>query len=140
MSRAPVISATDLASCGLARAGRALDQHRLLQPVGEVHDAGDALVGEVVDLAQAVADGGDRLEAMTGLVRHIVRRHQSQVRIWPFPVDDVLRGGELAQAHGPAGVQLLGADADLGAEAELLAVDEPGRRVDEHRGGVDLAR
>ncbi len=34
--------------------------------------------------------------------------------------------GELAQAHGAPGVQLLGADADLGAEAELLTVDEAG--------------
>ena len=42
---------------------------------------------------------------------------------------DVLRRGQLAQPHRPAGVQLLGRDADLGAEAELLAVDEPGRRV-----------
>ena len=53
--------------------------------------------------------------------------------------DDELPGRQLAQAHGAAGVQLLGGDADLGAEAELLAVDEPGRRVDEHGGGVDLA-
>lgn len=44
--------------------------------------------------------------------------------------DDVLGGGHLGQAHRAAGVQLLGADADLGAEAELSAVGEP-------RGGVD---
>ncbi len=53
--------------------------------------------------------------------------------------DDVLGGGELPQPHGAAGVELLGADADLGAEAELLAVDEPGRGVDQDGGGVDLA-
>src|SRR4051794_20363630 len=52
--------------------------------------------------------------------------------------DDVLGGGELAEAHGAAGVELLGADADLGAEAELFAVDEAGRGVDEDGGGVDL--
>jgi uncharacterized membrane protein len=48
--------------------------------------------------------------------------------------DDVLGRGHLRQAHRAAGVQLLGADPDLGAEAELATVGEPGRRVDEHRG------
>ena len=48
MSRAPVTSAMRLGQLGLADAGRALDQHRLLEPVGEEHDAGDAGVGEVV--------------------------------------------------------------------------------------------
>ncbi len=46
---------------------------------------------------------------------------------------DVLGGGHLGQAHGAAGVQLLRADADLGAEPELAAVGEPGGGVDEHR-------
>ena len=50
-----------------------------------------------------------------------------------------LVGGELPQAHGAAGVELLGADADLGSEAELLAIGESGRGVDDHCGGVDLA-
>ena len=36
-------------------------------------------------------------------------------------------------------MQLLGADADLGTEPELLAVGEAGRRVDDDGGGVDLA-
>lgn len=48
--------------------------------------------------------------------------------------DDVLRGGHLGQAHRAAGVQLLGADADLGTEAELSAVGEPRGGVDQHRG------
>ena len=52
--------------------------------------------------------------------------------------DDVLGRGHLGQAHRAAGVQLLGADPDLGAEAELAAVGEPGRGVDQHRGRVDL--
>ncbi len=39
---------------------------------------------------------------------------------------DELGRGELAQPHRSAGVELLGADADLGAEAELVAVHEPG--------------
>ena len=45
--------------------------------------------------------------------------------------------GQLGQAHRAAGVQLLGGDADLGAEAELAAVGEPGRGVDHHRRRVD---
>src|SRR3954447_26618165 len=54
-------------------------------------------------------------------------------------LDDVLHGRQLAQPHRAAGVQLLGADADLGPEAELLAVHEASGRVHEHGGGVDLA-
>lgn len=46
--------------------------------------------------------------------------------------DDVLGGGHLGQAHRTAGVQLLGADPDLGAEAELTAVGEPRGGVDQH--------
>ena len=42
-----------LGELGLADAGRSLDQHRLLEPVGEVHDARDAGVGQVVGPAQA---------------------------------------------------------------------------------------
>ena len=41
-------SATDLASWVLPGPGRALDQHRLGQPVGQVHHPGDALVGQVL--------------------------------------------------------------------------------------------
>ena len=40
----------------------------------------------------------------------------------PVAVDDKLGGGESVKAHGAPGVQLLGADADLRAEAELKAV------------------
>ncbi|NYI43289.1 drug/metabolite transporter (DMT)-like permease [Nocardioides aromaticivorans] len=46
--------------------------------------------------------------------------------------DDVLGGRHLGQAHGAAGVQLLGADPDLGAEPELSAVGEPRGGVHEH--------
>ena len=42
--------------------------------------------------------------------------------------------------HRSAGVQLLRRDPDLRAEPELFTIDEPGRRVHEHRGGVDLTR
>lgn len=48
--------------------------------------------------------------------------------------DDVLRGRHLGQAHGTAGVQLLGADPDLGTEAELSAVGETRGGVDQHGG------
>ena len=40
-----------LGELGLADTGRAFHQHRLLEPVGEVDDAGDRRVGEVVDAA-----------------------------------------------------------------------------------------
>ena len=45
--------------------------------------------------------------------------------------DHVLGRGQLGQAHRSARVQLLRGDADLRAEAELLAVGEPGGGVDE---------
>ena len=64
MRRAPVALGDRLGQLGLARAGGPLDQHRLLQPVGEVDDARDAFVGEVVHGSEAFAHGGDRLEAM----------------------------------------------------------------------------
>lgn len=48
--------------------------------------------------------------------------------------DDVLGGGHLREAHRAAGVELLGADPDLGAEPELAPVGEPRRGVHQHRG------
>src|SRR5262245_31436202 len=53
-----------LGELGLARAGRPLDQDRLAEAIGEVHDAGDALVGQVVDLGERLAYGRDGLEAV----------------------------------------------------------------------------
>ena len=58
----------------------------------------------------------------------------------PFTPDDVLVGGQLAQAHRAARVQLLRRDPDLGAEAELLAVGEARARVHDDRRRVDLVR
>src|SRR5712692_3424646 len=52
---------------------------------------------------------------------------------------DVLVRGELPQAHGAAGMQLLGRDPDLRAEAEALAVGESGRGVHHDDGGIDVA-
>src|ERR1700758_1604680 len=45
--------------------------------------------------------------------------------------------GQFRQPHRPAGMQLLGGDADLSTETELLAVGERRRRVDHHRRGID---
>src|SRR6266542_1537952 len=51
----------------------------------------------------------------------------------------VLVRRELAQPHRTARVELLCGDADLGTEAEALAVGEAGGRVHDHDRGVDLA-
>src|SRR5699024_9400283 len=56
----------------------------------------------------------------------------------PLPDHEPLRGGDLGEPHGAAGVELLGGDADLGAEAELAAVGEAGGGVGHHHGRVDL--
>src|SRR6266511_5511122 len=55
-------------------------------------------------------------------------------------VDDVLGGRQLAQADRPARVQLLGRVADLRPHPELVAVGEPGRRVDVDGSGVHRVR
>src|SRR5439155_17737758 len=68
-----------LGQLGLARAGRALDQDGLLQTVGQVDDAGDALIGQVVDRPQPLAHCGDGLETGLGF------RHGHWVRTWPSP-------------------------------------------------------
>src|SRR5438445_631648 len=51
-----------------------------------------------------------------------------------------LRGGQLAHAHRSARVHARRGDAHLGAHAELVAVEQSRRRVDEHAGGIHLAR
>jgi len=53
--------------------------------------------------------------------------------------DDVFVAGQLLQAHGAAGVELLGGDAHLTAQAELPAVGEAGGGVDVHGGAVHQA-
>ena len=45
-----------LGQLGLAGAGRALDQHRFAEALGQVDHAGDALVGEVADPAQTLRE------------------------------------------------------------------------------------
>ena len=47
----------------LAGAGRAFDQDRLAEPLGQVHDAGDPFVGEVGDPSQSFTDDCGGLEA-----------------------------------------------------------------------------
>ncbi len=148
MSRLPGQPGHRLGQLGLAGAGRSLDQDRLGQAVGQVDDAGDPVVGQVLHLGQPGAHGVDRSKRgapasgkpdgdLLGAARGGggVAGH---VRTWPVPVTTYRIGGELAQAHRAPGVELLGRDADLGAEAELAAVDEAGRGVDHHGGGVHL--
>ena len=51
-----------LCQLGFARTGRAFDEHRLAEALGEIDDAGNAVVGEVVDALQAASnlfDGGE---------------------------------------------------------------------------------
>src|SRR5437016_620920 len=47
-----------------------------------------------------------------------------------------LIGGQVGRAHGAAGVELVGADADFGAEAIFAAVGEAGAGVDHDAGAV----
>ena len=60
-----------LGQLGLADAGRTLHQHRLLEPVGEEDDAGDAGVGEVVGVrgaASVTSSTDSNRSAMSGVV------------------------------------------------------------------------
>jgi hypothetical protein len=54
--------------------------------------------------------------------------------------DDELLRRQAFEADRSARVQLVGGDADLGAEAVLVAVGEARRGVPHHRGRVDLAQ
>ena len=60
-------------------------------------------------------------------------RGRTRVAVSPH---DPLGRRQFGQTHGSSGVQLLGGDADLGAETELLPVGERGRRVHHDRRGV----
>ena len=53
-----------LGKFGLAGTGRALDDDRLAEAVGQVDDAGDPLVGQVLGLGQHGADGRDVFETV----------------------------------------------------------------------------
>src|SRR3954463_2387623 len=52
--------------------------------------------------------------------------------------DDPLVGGEVGGAHGAAGVELVGGDAEFGAQAVFTAVGETRRGVDHDAGAVDV--
>src|SRR5262249_43275546 len=52
-------------------------------------------------------------------------------------VDHKFVAAQLAEAHRAAGVEAIGADADLGAVAELETIVEARARVPEDRGAVD---
>ena len=58
----------------LADTGRTLDEHRLLEPVGEEDDPGDVVVGQVLDVTQPADDVLDRLETIRHFSPPPVRR------------------------------------------------------------------
>ena len=68
-----------LGELGLAGSGGTLDQDRLAEAVGQVDDAGDALVGEVVDLAEPVADVVDSVEPERGPSRASAAAHRVRI-------------------------------------------------------------
>src|SRR5688500_18841530 len=58
----------------------------------------------------------------------------------PVAQHDPLLRGEALEADRPAGLQLVGRDADFGTQPVLEAVGEAGRRIHHHRARVDLAQ
>src|SRR6188474_2823863 len=57
----------------------------------------------------------------------------------PGAVNAIFEARQLLGANRAAGVEFAGGNPDLGAEAELAAVGELGRRVVQHDRGIDLA-
>ena len=55
----------------------------------------------------------------------------------PVALHQIFEAGQLLGPHRAARVHLAGGDADLGAHAELAAVGELGRGVDQDDGAVD---
>ena len=90
---------------------------------------------------EQLEDGGrrpcDRATARSETCAEHSKRERYS-RTWPSPKTIHLVRGQLAEAAGAAGVELVGADADLGAQAELAAVVETGAGVDHHGRAVDL--
>src|SRR3954452_18392951 len=138
MSRLPVISATDFANWVLpvpagpsTRTGLPRRSARYTTPAMP-----SSARYSTPDRASRTA-GTDSKRAMEAADRTLDRpvkrrRIRTSADGVAVPVEHVLRGGQLPQAHRAACVQLLGADPDLGPEAEPLPVHEPGRGVDEH--------
>ena len=158
MSRAPVISATDLASwvlpvpagpstsTGLPRRSARYTTPAMPSSARYCTERSPSRTA-ATDSNRLAASGIYGILMMSrGPGRGLPSAYPSP---WPCPrwvlradlsgsLDDVLVGRQLPKPHGSPGVELLGADADLGAEAELLAVGEAGGGVDHDGGGVDL--
>src|SRR5579872_1061986 len=64
-------------------------------------------------------------------------RHSSFFPDLSISQNNVLVAGQLAQAAGAAGVEFVGADPDLGPQAQLSAVVEPRAGVDHDGGRID---
>src|ERR1700730_17171369 len=58
----------------------------------------------------------------------------------PRSQHDPLAAGEAFESDRSPRMELVGRDADLGAEPVLEAVGEAGRRIDQHRARVDFAK
>ena len=58
----------------------------------------------------------------------------------PRAADDVLVRSQLIEAHGAAGVEFAGADADFRAKTEFAAVGEAGRGVPVNGGRIDFVK
>ncbi len=71
-----------LGELGLAGTGWALDEDRLLEPVGEVGDAGDAVVGEVLHVSKRIAYLLDALETGLGGRQSGVGGHRHMARTY----------------------------------------------------------
>ncbi len=81
-----------LRELGLAGAGGALDEDRLVESRGEIDDRRDLLVGEVADLREQRQRLGGRGEART------LRAH---ARTWPFPSITYFTEVRAARPIGP---------------------------------------
>src|SRR5262249_56713510 len=67
------------------------------------------------------------------------RAERHLVPYLPVALHDELGRRQFPNPDRPAGMNPGGRDPHLGAHAELIAVDQTGRRVDEDGGRVDLA-
>ena len=127
-----------LGQLGLADAGRPFDQHRLGQPGGQEHDLGDPIVGEIVLPGEGLLDQDRAGQSRTRQIRCCYDGLPStDLALTP---DHPTFGGQRLETHRPANMELLGRDADLGPEPELLAIGESGRGIDRHHRRFGLRR
>ena len=71
------------------------------------------------------------LSSLPGIHVHFRQRAKESIQVssapdLPVSVHDELGGGQVLQPHRPEGVQLGRGNADLGPQAELVAVGKPG--------------